>query len=748
MSKKKFSVSGNLILAGFLLIIIILFSLIGLWTLEQTANIEQTVVTSNQRAAKNEIVQAISKTLGEINEQAIKLKGWSEIQQQFSNPVYYDYWQRNRSLQAGIVKNYIKGIELYDSNGKTLKESHDVEYIFPERIPEETRYLSKTNDKLYFYQFIEISDHQGNYSGYIGIKTDFIEAFFDINNFRYIDVQSLSFNINSTTIDIEEQLEKNIKYKVLTIDALHELKEVVLKTLSNIIILLILIGITAYIIVYHFFQKPLLSLTRYIDNYRRNKTNPENILDNLVTKEIEILFNSFTNYQYDLNAMHSDLNQKNTELWRLAHRDPLTGIPNRRAYDEDWKQVINLIRGQSINLSVMLFDCDHFKAINDTYGHATGDAVIKSVAKCLQSCVDEDDHLYRLGGDEFAIHVINAPPEKADKLAICCQEAVNNFSFKELGIKEPVRFSIGIAHASGSEISSLHDLHKKADIAMYQAKGPGAGKIVHYNKDLEFSTSAIISSRYLQAVYDAIEKGKGINMHFQPVISLTNPDKSFCEALTRLEDEEGLIMPSHIFPIVNAENLEVEFDLAILKHIRSLFENNAIPEKSRLSINLGGTSLTDPSIYEMLKDMSPFLSDYGIIIEVTETALITELHKATEILTDLRSAGYLVALDDFGSGYSSLRYLASMPVDIIKFDILMVRALENNDTQRKITVDVARMILSAGYDLVAEGIEDETMLNKIRMLGFTHAQGYLLSYPTTEIKKPESYSIDQRSISA
>ncbi|MCW8910321.1 MAG: bifunctional diguanylate cyclase/phosphodiesterase [Gammaproteobacteria bacterium] len=750
MVTKRRPISGNQILVGFLLISILLFSLIGAWMLEQTREIELAIETSNQQAAKDEIQNAVSNTLSHINEQIIKLKSWSEIQQQFNNPVFYDYWQRNRPQKIGIVHDHIKNIELYSPDGSTLRQSKAENNALPNRLPTKLTYLSRNKDKLYYYNFTEFTDPQANKKyGYIGARVDFIETFLDINRFRYIDTKSLKFEIPDTTYSTVEQLIPNIKYNVVTINALHDLKGVMFTSFFNIIAVLIILGISAYYILYRFFQNPLQILSSYINNFRRNQNKSATTditLDQLVTKEIDALFNSFKNYQNDLNAMHSNLNKKNTELWRLAHHDPLTSVPNRRAYDEDWKQMTSLIQGQLINISVMLFDCDHFKAINDTYGHATGDSVIKAVASCIQSCLRDNDRLYRLGGDEFAIHVINATPDEIDELAICCQNSVNNFSFKELGIKEPVRFSIGIAHASGSETKSLHELHKKADIAMYQAKKPGTGKIVHYEPEL--STSPIISSRYLQAVYEAIENCKGISLHYQPVISLTSPDESFCEVLARLEDDEGLIMPSHIFPIVNAEGLEVEFDLAILKAIKSSLETGAIPKKTRLSINLGGTSVTNPLIYNAIKELHPYLNNYGIILEVTETALITELHKATEILTELRAEGFLIALDDFGSGYSSLRYLASMPVDIIKFDILMVHALESNDTQRQIAIDVARMILSAGYDLVAEGIEDEAMLRKIHMLGFTHAQGYLLAYPSTEIHQPEKYNIHQRSNTA
>ena len=748
MRTKNFSISGNLILVGYLLISIILVGVISVWMLNHMHTIQDTAQKSNQKAALQEVQQAITRTLVSINEQTIKLENWNEIYQQLNNPVYYDYWRNNRSLSTDILSSYVKTIELYQPDGSTLRKGGR-KNEFPDIIPSESSFIEMTNDKLSFYQFIPLFDQQQNkLKGHAGIRIDFIEAFHALNNFRYVDPESIRFNIDNNLSLPEEQLIKGIQFKSLPIPTAQELEEIMLITLLRIVIVLILLGIIAYYVIYHFFQKPLHRLSQHIDNFRRGKkyvTKKEaDILGSFFIHEMEMLFNSFKNYQTDLDTMNTNLDQKDLELRRLSHHDPLTGIPNRRAYEEDWKQMTGLIQGQSIRISVMLFDCDHFKAINDTYGHTTGDAVIKAVAECLQLCQRKNDHLYRIGGNEFAMHMFNTEAEEAEKIALCCQQQTNNYPFKDLGIKEPIRFSIGLAHTSGSKTELLSNLHKQADIAMYHAKGPSTDKIAHYETGMETSASAIISSRYLHAVYNAIENGQGIKLHYQPIINFSSPKNSFCEVLARLEDKEGLIMPAHIFPVVNAEGLEVEFDIAILKQIKSEFDKNAIPENVRLSINLDGTSLTNPRIFELLKQLTPYLKKYRMILEVTETALITELHKVNKILTELRNDGYQVALDDFGSGYSSLRYLASMPVDIIKFDILMVRALESNDAQRQITVDIARMILSAGYELVAEGIEDETMLEKIRVLGFTHAQGFLLARPSTEIHPPESYTINQR----
>ncbi len=148
-----------------------------------------------------------------------------------------------------------------------------------------------------------------------------------------------------------------------------------------------------------------------------------------------------------------------------------------------------------------------------------------------------------------------------------------------------------------------------------------------------------------------------------------------------------------------------------------------------VSINLSGPSLVHDQVCNWLGEFQPFLKDYRVMIEVTETALITQIGLANENLSKLRARGFEIALDDFGSGYSSVRYLASMPVDVVKFDITLVQGLQN-ETHRNMVTHLAKMILDSGHQLVAEGIEDKAILDAVRAAGFGRGQGYLLGRPS------------------
>jgi len=181
---------------------------------------------------------------------------------------------------------------------------------------------------------------------------------------------------------------------------------------------------------------------------------------------------------------------------------------------------------------------------------------------------------------------------------------------------------------------------------------------------------------------------------------------------------------------VQARNLDAEFDLAVIRAIRRDCDTGRLPEGKGVSINISGPGIVNARVIDALLTLLATEPNRKIVVEITETALITQMDTASQNIQRLRAAGALAALDDFGSGYSSLRYLASMPVDLVKFDISMVQLLETGlPRQQLIVQEIAYMVITAGYELVAEGIESASLLDKIVRLGFSHAQGYYFGQP-------------------
>jgi EAL domain-containing protein (putative c-di-GMP-specific phosphodiesterase class I) len=262
-----------------------------------------------------------------------------------------------------------------------------------------------------------------------------------------------------------------------------------------------------------------------------------------------------------------------------------------------------------------------------------------------------------------------------------------------------------------------------------------------FEQEMAAENQGVFSNWANNAVYEAITHRDGMIMFYQPIVPLDGEaDPSTCDyvALVRIRHDGEWILPSNTFPRLEARSLELELDHAIVSRTMEDLRAGRIPRGSGISINLSGPSLVHEGLCRLLEDFAPFLIHDRIVLEITETTLFSQLSMAIRNLQVLRTAGLKIALDDFGSGYSSLRYLASMPVDIVNFDINLIRGL-TQEPQRHIVHHLAHMIIESGYTMVAEGIDSEELLERVRALGFDYGQGYYFGRPLhpEEIPAPE-----------
>jgi diguanylate cyclase (GGDEF)-like protein len=561
----------------------------------------------------------------------------------------------------------------------------------------------------------------------VGLKIDLIATLLETSRFVFIDTTSISVRSPLPPHISRQEILDHIDFQPIGNPVFNDMHDLIYSTLRFAALVVMIFLILLYTMIRYIISKPISELSTYVDNLKLGKQDRHK-LKALPIFELDNLRKSLDVYQSELESAYKSLDIKNDELWQLAHHDPLTGIANRRAFDKDWKSHLAIASDRRINISLMLIDCDHFKAINDTYGHDVGDLLIRQLSKLLQASIREGDRLYRTGGDEFVTILWETDRDTAEKIANRCLKSIRNQRFDELGIKEPISISIGISHKSDDMVNSLEELPRQADIAMYHAKRTGNRNIVHYELSLEKEIAPLVSNHILDAVIKAAESGSGIVMYYQPIIDAASNRVDYYEALVRIEDESGVITPGEIFSVVERLSLEAELDIAIIRQVTDDIAHNRLPEGTGVSINLSSTSLIMPDLAEHLKPLSRFIERQQCILEVTETTLITNINSASLKLSELRQQGFKVALDDFGSGYSSIRYLASMPIDIVKFDISMIRQLAKEGTESVIS-GTAQVILNSGYKLVAEGIEDEAVKQLVVAMGATHLQGYLLGRP-------------------
>jgi diguanylate cyclase (GGDEF)-like protein len=718
-------------------VLVVAQSVFAAFVFHDVGRLKEQSALSDGKLAHQELEEAIALLAGQAESAAQALMQWDEARQQLENPAYYAYWRNSRAFTAGVLPETetLDAVDLYDLQGRSLLPATAGEARMPAHIVTQglQPYLMRESghDHLYFYFPFYLDARRSQLVGYAGLKFDFQMGLEQLRKFRYLDLASVHVVASEGERIPLHEIVSSLQFRTTANPEMRALEKRFVRSFYETAIIITAIALIGYLTLVSVIAKPLRRMSGHIEAMRRGKGEVlgESYRGMLAVTELENVRQSLNDYQCQLDDMNASLAHKNQQLLTLAHHDPLTGIFNRRAFEDDWHAMLRTHSEALPGVAFLLFDCDHFKAINDTYGHQVGDQVIQGMAESLRGAMRAGDRLYRLGGDEFATVLLYADTERAREVAERCMEHVLRHDFMAYGVKEPVRISVGIASLDAAEEEALQRLHRQADIAMYYAKRPGQGKIAVYSPEMGAGQEALVSNAETSAIFEAMADPELLEIHYQPVLALSSGRIEYYEALVRIRSGNGLILPASIFPVVELRGLEFEFDLAVLERVRSDLEAGRIPAGTGVSLNVSGPGIVNARVNDKLMQYVPLLADYKLVLELTETSLITQIAQASANLNRLRKEGFTIALDDFGSGYSSLRYLSSMPVDLVKFDISMVHSLEETGRQSVLVGDLARLIKDAGFELVAEGIESESLLQRVAALGFSHAQGFHVGRP-------------------
>ncbi|AZP12633.1 sensor domain-containing protein [Undibacterium parvum] len=469
----------------------------------------------------------------------------------------------------------------------------------------------------------------------------------------------------------------------------------------------------------------------YRVEYRQKKKNGEYIWILTVGAIVEY---DAQNRPLRMLGTHLDITEKKKSealIWRQANIDALTGLPNRRMFYDRLEHDIQKSRRSGLPLAVFFIDLDHFKEVNDTLGHAIGDALLVEAAQRLQACVRASDTVARLGGDEFTVSLPDQhDPDHVEAIA---QNIIAKMAQPfHLGNEEIyLSASIGIT-VYPNDAQNLENLLKHADQAMYAAKESGRNRFSYFTSQLQ--TAALARMRLTSELRTAIAEQQ-LEVHFQAIVSLASGTIDKAEALIRWQHPQlGMISPVEFIPIAESCGLITQigdyvFQQALLwiKKWRSRYQS-----QFQISINQSPMEFqSDTTRYlnwvQQLHQQG--LPGQAICIEITEGLLLDASTKISQKLGQLRDAGIQVALDDFGTGYSSLSYLKKFKIDYLKIDQSFIRNLSSDESDLALSEAIIVMAHKLGLKVVAEGVESASQSEILSAAGCDFAQGYLFAKP-------------------
>jgi diguanylate cyclase (GGDEF)-like protein len=482
----------------------------------------------------------------------------------------------------------------------------------------------------------------------------------------------------------------------------------------------------------------LSSVAKEINNLMAMIQASQEHLEHSVDKRTQELKNSNQLLQQEIRERKSIENElliNKEHLVRLAHYDNLTALPNRMFFNEILNKALSIAARQNTVLAILFIDLDRFKNINDALGHSTGDVVLKEIARRFTGVLRSSDTLARLGGDEFIlllndIHYAKFASQIAEKILKISAEAINVDSHVFF-----VSASIGIA-VYPSDGTSLEDLQKNADAAMYKAKRMGGGVFHYFTK--EMNTEAYKHIQLESSLRKAIKQHE-FELYYQPKLDLKLGKMTGVEALIRWNNPDlGLIDPINFIPLAEETGLIMqigEWSLRKACETNKRWQNLGY-EPICVSVNLSAKQFQHKDIAKLVADI---LKETGLEakyldLEITETAVMENVDSAIKRLNEIKQMGVEISVDDFGMGYSSISYLKQFPVTVLKIDQSFIKGIPHKQNDMAITTAMIAMAHNLGMKVVAEGVETLEQMEYLAAHDCDMIQGYFISRPLPEKK--------------
>jgi diguanylate cyclase (GGDEF)-like protein len=430
----------------------------------------------------------------------------------------------------------------------------------------------------------------------------------------------------------------------------------------------------------------------------------------------------------------TDVRGLEREMAFQATHDTLTGLLNRREFETRVTEALTNATFTGRRHALCYLDLDAFKVVNDTCGHSVGDQMLQQLAAVLEASARGTDILARIGGDEFGLLLADCTLEEAEERAGVFLQAIQDFRFLWQGRIFEVGAGFGIVSVT-KDSPRFNELFSAADAACFVSKERGRNRIhISHPDDVEVTTRHH-EAQWVERLNRAVERDQFV-LYRQSIVPLQDSSKpKIIELLLRLEDNGEIILPGRFIPAAERYRMMPSIDLWVItrafQYIRE--DSAAHPDIHQLyAINLSGQSLADRKILDAIlgeinrNDIDPAL----LCFEITETAAISHLASAQALIGVLRERGCSFALDDFGSGLSSFRYLKDLQVNYLKIDGSLVRDVENDSVHREMVAAIRQIGQAMGLTTIGEWVECDASLNVLKEIGIDYVQGYCLERPS------------------